>query len=210
MAVEITWLGRTSFRLRGREGTVITDPAPASSGYKIGKATGSVVTLSRRDDPEFGDAKLVAGDPRVLDAPGEYEVGGVLVTGVGLPMPEAGRHMTFLFELEGVRICHLGAMPGTDRPTLPDELDDIDVLLMPVGGGGSLSPRQAMDLMTKVDPSLVVPMFYKTEQERMDLEPIERFLSETGSKPEPQPRLTTTKASLPDALTVVVVQPRTI
>lgn len=210
MAVEITWLGRTSFRLRGREGTVIMDPAPASSGYKIGKVKASVVTLSQRDDPEFGDPTLVGGNSRVLDAPGEYEVGGVLVTGVELSASEEGRKMAFICELEGVRVCHLGAMAATENPTLATGLEDIDVLLMPVGNGPSLTGRQAVDLMTKVDPSIVIPMFYKTEQERMDLDPIDRFLSETGTKPEPQTKFSITKASLPDALTVVVLQPRSL
>jgi L-ascorbate metabolism protein UlaG (beta-lactamase superfamily) len=189
---------------------VITDPVPADSGYKIGKPTAAVVTLSRAGDPAYGDPNLVGGGARMLDAPGEYEVGGVLITGVALPSADGERHMAYLVELEGVRIGHLGAMPASDRPELPDELDDIDVLLMPVGDGPSLDGRQALDLMTKVDPSIVIPMFYKTAQERMEIDPIDRFLTETGTKPEPQPRFTTTKAGLPDALTVVVLQPRTV
>ncbi len=209
MAVEITWLGRTSFRLRGREGTVITDPVPASSGFKIGKASAGVATLSRVDDPEFGDPSLVPG-ARVLDAPGEYEVGGVLVTGVPLPLPEGGRNMAYLCEIESLRICHLGVMPPGDRPTLPDELDDIDVLLLPVGNGPGLTARQAVDLMTKVDPGIVIPMLYKAGQETMELDTLDPFLSETGSKHEPQTRCSVTKASLPDAMTVTVLQPRSL
>jgi L-ascorbate metabolism protein UlaG (beta-lactamase superfamily) len=208
MAVELTWLGRTGFRIRGREGAVVCDPPPASSGFKPGKPTADVVTLSRRDDPEMGDPQIVAGSPRVLNAPGEYEVGGVLVNGVAMERPDGGRDVAFLIQLEGLRICHLGAMSAAEKPVLPEELDDIDVLLLPVGNGPALSARQAFDLMTKVDPGIVIPMFYKTEQERMDIEPLDTFLGETGTRPEAQTRFQVTKASLPDALTVVVLQPR--
>jgi hypothetical protein len=81
---------------------------------------------------------------------------------------------------------------------------------MPAGGGPSLTGRQAADLMTAIDPSVAIPMLYKTDQERMELDPIDSFLSEAGSKPEPQPRFTTSKAGLPANLTVVVLQPRTV
>jgi L-ascorbate metabolism protein UlaG (beta-lactamase superfamily) len=209
MALEISWFGRTSFRLRGRQGTVITDPVPADSGYKLGKVTADVVTLSQKDEPAYGNASLVGGDPRVLDAPGEYEVGGVLVTAIPLPLPEGRRNMAYLFEIEGIRICQLGAIAPGEKPSLPEELEDVDVLLMPVGDGPTLTAEQAADLMTRIDPSVIIPMLYKTEQERMELDSLDRFLSETGSKPEPQAKFTTTKAGLPSALTVVVLQPRT-
>jgi L-ascorbate metabolism protein UlaG (beta-lactamase superfamily) len=207
MAIEITWLGRTCFRIRGREGTVITDPVPADSGYRPGKPSADVVTLSRASDPAFAGRDLVSGEPRVLDAPGEYEVGGILLTGVSLPLPEGERNVSFVIELEGIRVGHLG-LPAEGKLTPPAELEGVDVLLMPVGGGSSLTGRQAADLMTAVDPSVVIPMYYKTEQERLEIDPLERFLSEAGIRPEPQPRFTSTKNGLPEHLTVTVLQPR--
>jgi L-ascorbate metabolism protein UlaG (beta-lactamase superfamily) len=210
MAIEILWLGRTCFRIKGREGTVITDPVPADSGYKMGKANGDVVTLSQRDDPAFSAVDLLAGKHRVLDAPGDYEVGGVLVSGIGLRQPGGERMMAFVFELEGVKVGHLGAWKFEGKPTIPDELESVDVLLLPVGGGPSLTGRQAADLMTTIDPSVVIPMFYKTDQEKMDLDPLDTFLGEAGTRPEPQPRFTTTKSGLPENLTVTVLQPRTV
>jgi len=207
MAIEITWFGRTCFRIRGREGTVVTDPVPQDSGYKIGKLTADFVTLSNVDNPDYGRADAVS-DARALNAPGEYEVGGILVSGVSLKRADGTRNVAFVIEIEGIRVGHIGIPdPQTLKP-LPDELNDLDILLMPVGGGNSLSATQATDLMTTIDPAVVIPMHYKTDQERLDLEPLGRFLSETGTKPEPQPRFQSTKTGLPSDLTVVVLEPR--
>ncbi|MDZ7727793.1 MAG: MBL fold metallo-hydrolase [Dehalococcoidia bacterium] len=206
MAIEITWLGRTCFRIRGREGTVVMDPLPADSGFKPGKLTGDIVTQSRANDPQFGDPSVVGGSPRVLNAPGEYEIGGVLATAVALPYSDGTRNVAFIIEMELVRIAHLGLLSSEGKVSIPAELEDVDIVLLPAGDGPSLDGRQAADLITSMDPSVAIPMLYKTDQERMELEGLEKFLSETGAKPEPQPRYSTTKSGLPENLTVVVLQ----
>lgn len=208
MAIEITWLGRTCFRIRGREGVVLTDPVPADGSYRPGKPAADVVTLSRREDPSISAPEIVAGDPRVFDAPGEYEVGGILITGAATRLAGGERNVCFVIEMEGIRIGHLGLPYADAKAAAPAEFEGVDVLLMPVGGAPSLSGRQAADLMTALDPSVAIPMYFRTEQEQLEIEPLERFLSEAGTRPEPQPRFSSTKAGLPEHLSVVVLQPR--
>ena len=89
-----------------------------------------------------------------------------------------------------------------------ERFENVDVLLMPVGAGGSLPASAAADLMQRIDPNIVAPMNYRTELERADLEPIDRFLSEAGATPEPRPRLSVTRSSIPSELTVEVLKPR--
>jgi len=186
---------------------VITDPVAPDSGFKIGKLSADFVTLSNVDNPDYGRADAVS-DARALTAPGEYEVGGILVSGVSLKREDGTRNMAFVIEIEGIRVGHMGVPEPQSLKPLPEGLNDIDILLMPVGGGMSLSATQATDLMTTIDPSVVIPMHYKTEQERLELDPLGRFLSETGTKPEPQARFQSTKTALPADLTVVVLEPR--
>lgn len=206
--MEITWLGRNCFRLRGREGVVITDPCPKDSGYNLGKPTANVITLSRRDEPGYSAINAVAEGARVLDAPGEYEIGGVLVTGVATKLPDGQRNIVFVVELDTVRIAHLGLIAAAPSASILEEIGDIDVLLLPAGGLNSLAPALAQDVMTAMDPRIAIPMNYKTDVETMDLEPLDRFVSETGVKSEPQPRLQVTKSSLPAELSVVILQPK--
>jgi L-ascorbate metabolism protein UlaG (beta-lactamase superfamily) len=208
MALEITWLGRTCFRLKGREGTVITDPCPPESGFKIGKLDTDIATFSREADPAFSHRDALRGEPLMLGVPGEFEKGGILVTGTAIKRGDGERTIAFIVELDGIRVAHLG-VPGERIPDAAlKEIEGVDVLLFPVGGHGTIAPAVASDLMTALDARLAIPMLYKVGPETMDLEPIDSFLKETGTKPVPQPRVSVSKSSLPAELSVVVLEPR--
>jgi L-ascorbate metabolism protein UlaG (beta-lactamase superfamily) len=206
--VEITWLGRNCFRLRGRDGAVITDPCPPDSGYKLNKPQADIVTVSRRDDPGYSATSVVSGEPMVLDAPGEYEIGGILVTGVATRTPADERNVVFVVEIDGIRVGHLGLLGAAPSARTLEELEDVDILLFPVGGMNALAPAVAQDVMTTIDPSIAIPMNYGTEHESLGLEPLEKFLKETGGRNDPQPKLTVTKSSMPTELTVVILEPK--
>ncbi len=208
MAVEISWYGRTCFRIRGRGVTIVTDPCPPASGYRLGRLEADIVTLSRRDDPEYSYVEGIAGKPKVLEGPGEYEIGDALVAGLADPRPDGTRNIVFVFELEGIRIAHLGLPAKAPANSLVEQIDDVHVLLLPVGGGISLGAAAAADVMTTLDPHIAVPMHYRTEKETAPLDPIDRFLRETGTKLEPQPRLTVSPSQIPEELTVVILEPR--
>lgn len=204
MPVEITYLGRNCFRLKGREGTVLTDPCPPESGFALGKQTADIVTISRGDDPGYSYRAAVSGDAMVLDAPGEYEIAGMLVTGIAQKRNDGARNVVFVAEIDGIRIGHLG-LPTSNQF---DELKDVDVLLLPVGGGNAFSPVMAADVMTKIEPRVAIPMNYKAGKEPLDLLPLENFLKETGAKPEAQAKLNVSRSGLPADLTVMVLEPR--
>ncbi len=204
MAVEITYLGRNCFRLKGREGTVLTDPCPPESGFQLGKQTADIVTISREDDAGYSYRGAVTGEHMVLDAPGEYEIGGMLVTGVATKRADGSRNVVFVAEIDGIRIGHL----GVPTSNVFDELKNLDVLLLPVGGGNAFSPVMAADVMTRLEPRLAIPMNYKAGPEPLDLLPLENFLRETGAKPEPQQKISVSRTSLPQDLTVMVLEPR--
>lgn len=205
--MEITWLGRNCFRIKGREGVVITDPCPPSSGYKLGKPAADVVTLSNRSEAGYSSLESVAGEPVVLDAPGEYEIGGVLVEGLATRRADNSRNVVFVCELDGIRVGHLGLLATAPATDMLEQLK-VDILLLPVGGGNALGGRAAQDVMTAIDPKIAIPMNFKTDLEKMELEPLERFIKETGAKSEPQARLQISRSGLPGDLSVAVLQPR--
>ena len=206
--MEISWIGRTCFRLRGREGAVLTDPVSAATGHALGRTSAEIVTLSRRDDPDLSHVAGVRGEPKVFDAPGEYEVRGILLTGIPLPRADGSRTMAFLCEIDGVTVAHLGLPDAPPAAEALDRIEGVDVLLLPVSGGESLPASEAAELMRTIDPHVVIPMHYRTERERAELEPPDRFLSEAGASPEPSPRLNVTRANVPAELTVEVLRPR--
>ena len=204
MPVEITYLGRNCFRLKGRDGIVITDPCPPESGFTLGKQTAEVVTMSRRVDPGYSWSEGIGGNPVVLDAPGEYEIGGILVTGIATRAIDGSRNVVFISEIDGIRVGHL----GLTATAAIDDLKDVDVLLLPVGGSNALAPNLAADLMTKIEPRIAIPMNYQVGGEKLPLEPLAAFLKETGTKPEPQAKINVSRSGLPSDLTVMVLEPK--
>lgn len=204
MPIEITYYGRNCFRLKGREGCVITDPVPPDSGFVLGKQTADVVTISRAEDPGYAYDAGVGGQPMVLSSPGEYEIGGILVTGIAGRRSDGTRNVMFISEIDGIRVGHLGLANTANL----EEFKNVDVLLIPVGGGNGLAPNMAADLMTKIEPRIAIPMNYKAGPEDLPLEPLESFLKELGSRPEPQPRINVSRSGLPADLTVMVLEPK--
>jgi L-ascorbate metabolism protein UlaG (beta-lactamase superfamily) len=203
MPVEITWLGRNCFRLKGRDGVVLTDPCPPDSGFNVGKQSANIVTISNRDDAGYSYRTGITS-PHFLDAPGEYEVGGILVTGIATKRGDGGRNVVFVCEIDGIRVGHLGLASSQGL----EEIKDVDILLFPAGGGNALGGAAAADVMTKLDPRVAIPMNFKTAGETSELQPLETFLKETGAKPEPQAKVQYSRTQLPQDLTMVVLEPR--
>ncbi|HLH23624.1 MAG TPA: MBL fold metallo-hydrolase [Chloroflexota bacterium] len=211
--MELTWLGHSCFRLRARDLTIVTDPFGSDLGLALGKVSADVVTVSHAE-PNHNAINLVDGSPRVVAGPGEYELAGVMITGVATPRPpgqsrDVPRNTAYLVELDEVTICHLGdlAAPlGSDQVAV---VKDADVLLLPVGGHCTIDAAQAAEIAAQVEPKLVVPMHYLTPGVRLELDPVDRFCREIGAAElTPQPRLNVTRSNLPDQLTVVLLEPR--
>lgn len=211
--MELSWLGHSCFRLRGRDLTVVTDPFGPGIGYSPAKIQADVVTVSH-DEPNHNAIGTVEGSPRVVAGPGEYELSGVMITGVATPRPagqsrDVPRNTAYLFELDDVTVCHLGdlAAPlGTDQIAV---VRDADVLLLPVGGHCTIDATQAAEVVSQVEPKLVVPMHYRTPAVQLELDEVDRFCREIGAADlTPQPRLNLTRSGVPDQLTVVLLEYR--
>ncbi|TAK32818.1 MAG: lactamase [Chloroflexota bacterium] len=211
--MEITWLGHASFRLKGREATVITDPYSPTLGYAIGKPAATIVTVSHQH-PGHSYTAAVGGEPHIVDGPGEYEIAGVFITGIATYHDTErgqlrGRNTVFLIELDEVTVCHLGDLGHVPSAEQTETMNNVDVLLIPVGGKNSLNATGACETISLLEPKIVIPMHYKTEAVKAELDPLDKFLKEMGVKEAaPQPKLSVSKSSLPAQTTVVLLEPR--
>ena len=217
--MDLTWLGHACFRLRGRDVTILTDPYEAAGlGYPPLATSANVVTISN-DHPHHAGLSSVQGRPQVLRGPGEYEIGGALVWGVRTSRPKDGavpgaaaKNTAFIVQLEELTICHLGDL--AQAPLTPEELahiKDADVLLVPVGGNCTINATQAAEVVAQVEPKVIVPMHYATDETRgqLALDDVGRFCKELGATDAaPRSRLSVTAASLPAEPTVVLLEAR--
>jgi len=208
--MEITWYGHSCFRLTQRKkSTIVTDPYDHKVvGYKPLKLRADVVTVST-DAPGHNFVKAVKGARHILRGPGEYEIGSVFITAMRIDGKgeKARRNIVFAFDYEDVTVVHLGNLKRTLTQAEIEPLGKVDIALVPIGGGGGLDASQAAEVVSVLEPAIVIPMHYRTAGEQMSLEGVERFLKEMGAEGvKPIPSLKVTRSNLPEEVKVVVLE----
>jgi len=207
--MEITWFGHSCFRIKGKEVLLVTDPFADSIGYPSVNLTANIVTVSH-GHPGHSYTDGVDGSPKVLTRPGEYEVGGVFITGISTfhdfeQGETRGKNIVYLMEIDEVRLCHLGDLGHLPSPRQMEDLGNVEVLFLPIGGISTIDARMAAEVVRLLSPKIVIPMHYGTEVATW-LEPSGKFLKEMGlGDVVPQPKLSVTRSNLPLETQVVVL-----
>lgn len=219
--MEISWFGHSCFALRGKNVTLITDPFSPQQGssqgetLRLGKVTASIVTISH-NHPGHNYAEAVGGNPRVVRGPGEYEISDVLITGVpsyhdGKRGQEQGRNTIYVIHIDDVVVCHLGDLGHTLQEEQLEEVADADVLLIPISGQHTINAAQAAEVISQVEPRIVIPMHYRPSSSEVPDSPgpLDKFCREMGVEVmHRQPKLTITRTSVPAETQVVILETR--
>jgi len=215
--MEITWYGHSCFRLTERSyATVVTDPFDGKTvGYGVLKLKADIVTVSH-DAPGHSNVDVVKGTSHVIEGAGEYEIGGVFITGVttdGVGSAKKKnkeillRNTVYVFDYDGITVAHLGDLKQVPTQSEIESLGTINVALVPVGGGGGLNAAKAAEVISLIEPNIVVPMHYATPASKISLDSLSKFIKEMGlSKSESQPSLKVTRSALPDETKVMVLE----
>jgi L-ascorbate metabolism protein UlaG (beta-lactamase superfamily) len=210
--MEITWLGHSFFRLRAKEATVAIDPIARKGAG--GKVPADIVLISH-DHAGHSAREAVSGSARVLTRPGEYEIKGVSIVGVQTAHDaeggkRRGANTAWIVQLEEINVCHLGDIGHTLTEEQAEAIGHVDVLLVPVGGHNTINAVQANEIVTRLEPKIVVPMHFSTgDGGEAALAPVDVFLREQGLRTvEPQAKLTLTRTALPEDTQVVVLDHR--
>jgi L-ascorbate metabolism protein UlaG (beta-lactamase superfamily) len=210
--MEITWYGHACFRLKGREGIVITDPYHKSLGLTLPSLKSNIVTISH-DTPHHNYTAGVKGDFKVVDSPGEYEINSIFVTSIYMrpdkknKQEQSGRNNVFVIDIEEITVCHLGDISHVPTQSQVEDMGSIDVLLVPVGGKSALNATQAAEVISLIEPYVVIPMHYNLPNLTIEFDPVSKFLKEMGiSKMDTVDSLKITKSGLPQETQVVVLE----
>lgn len=213
--MEIVWLGHSSFRIKGKGATIVTDPYdPGKTGLKFPKVTADIVTVSH-DHFDHNQGKLVGGNPKVLTGPGEYEVSGVSIFGIASyhddkEGEERGKNTIYRMSVDGVRVCHLGDLGHKLGDEQLEAVGDIDVLLVPVGGVYTIDAGAASEVVSSLEPRVVIPMHYQIKglnpEIFKELDGVDKFVKELGIEPTHDSKYNTTVDKLPDEMQLVVLE----
>ncbi len=208
--MELTWYGLACFRISDRALKVVTDPYNPDVGLTLPRLHADVVTVSH-DQPGHNYVRAVSGARKVIDGPGEYELGGVFITGIRT-WHRQGRNgdpnTIFLFEYGDLTICHLGDLGYVPKQEEIEALGEVSVLLVPVGGRQTLTGAEAAEVVSLVEPAYVIPMHYHMPGLTFRLDRLDKFLREMGvSDPKEMESLKISrKSELPTETEVILLK----
>lgn len=210
--MNIIWHGQACFKLstqKEKNGSVniLIDPFEKETGLRPPKLEADVLLLT---DPK---KKAVAGPALLVTGPGEYDFKGIYIQGIeGQSKNEDGaaKSTIYIIEAEDMKLCHLGLLGQKElTPEQLEKIGDVDILMVPMGGGMALEAGEALKIMSQVEPKITIPMYYKIPGLKLKLEELGRFLKALGIKSlEAQPKLSLKKKDLSEEeAKVIVLQP---
>lgn len=214
--MEIIWHGHSCFTLKGKDATVILDPYNGL-GDKLPKFKGDILIQGDVLAREKGELAPVDGEPKHIDWPGEFEVSGVAIEGFSADQhaKEGGQegenvHL-YVVVVDGIKVCHLSGLSHELSTELLERIGDVDVLLLPVGGGPVLTGKRAYGVMESVEPRVVIPSYFAATNSELGIGGAEEFLKEAGKgdlAPETSFKVSS-RSSLPDDNTeIILLEPK--
>lgn len=209
--MEIIWYGHACFRLKDRLTTVITDPYDKTLGLPLPRPKADIVTISH-DVPHHNHTEGLKGEFKVIKGPGEYEIGGIFITGIHLATPkkntaEVTQNNIYVIYIEDIAVCHLGDLSQVPTQNQVEDLGSIEVLMVPVGGQNTLNAAQAAEVISLIEPYIVIPMHYHLPDLTVKLDPVDKFLKEMGvTKADTVDTLKLTKSGLPEETQIVLLE----
>jgi L-ascorbate metabolism protein UlaG (beta-lactamase superfamily) len=215
--MEIQYFGHSCFRIKGKDSILLTDPYSPQIGLKMSKTSADIVTVSHQHY-DHNNISAVTGttkrpNPFIISGPGEYEISGVFIYGLssfhgGAKGAKRGENTIYVINMDGIRLAHLGDLGHPLRDEQLEELNGVDILMIPVGGTYTLDSHQAVEVINQIEPRMVIPMHYQLPGLKIDLAPVEEFLKEIGMEVRPIDKLITSIDKLPEERQVVVLNAR--
>ncbi len=177
----VSWLGHSCFHIMGSNGlSILTDPFDKSVGYKMPKIKADVVLISHNHS-DHNSVEAVAGGFSVVRRPGMHVASGMVFRGVATYHDEQagarrGENTVFCFQVDGIRMCHLGDLGHVLKQKEIQEIGEVDLLFIPAGGIYTIDAAGADKVASQLHPQIIIPMHYQTKALRFPLDPVSKFL----------------------------------
>jgi L-ascorbate metabolism protein UlaG (beta-lactamase superfamily) len=196
--MEISYLGHACFKIKSLNTKLLIDPFDSKMvGIKMPREEVDAVLVSH-NHKDHGFVEAAYGYRKIIDGPGEYEIGGISIIGFSTyhddkQGEERGKNTIYLIESEGLKVLHLGDLGHVLSSKQVEAVGNVNILMIPVGDKYSLGPKDAARIVTDIEPQIIIPMHYYFEginKEYFDgLLPVDDFLSEVGLSVERMPKL---------------------
>lgn len=198
----ITWFGQSCFRIEAKEGSVLIDPFSPDIGLKPPKIKDDLVLVTH-EHYDHNNTEGASPETFIIRTPGEYEKNSISVLGVRSfhdksEGKERGPNTIYIIKCEDMTICHLGDL-GQEKLTEQqvEDIGDVDILMIPVGGSYTINYKEAVGVISQIEPKIAIPMHYKVKGLESDIENADKFVKELGLTPEKVDKLKISKKNLP-------------
>lgn len=183
--MHISWHGHYTIKLQSGDTTIVIDPHSSDTGLSAFRAKANIVALSNPADASMSQVSGIQGEPVVLSSPGEYALQGLTLHALGWHDAAGNERSLQRWQIEDIVLLYVGALDRdmTDPELQELEKTNIDVLLVPVGGGSGLTTKAALSLVSKIEPRIVIPIHYQLPGLKEKLEPVDQFAKEMGVDP---------------------------
>jgi L-ascorbate metabolism protein UlaG (beta-lactamase superfamily) len=190
--MQITWKGQSCFQINTSQGknnqvNIVIDPYSEDMGLKVPKLEADILLVSH-EHHDHNNVKAVGGSPFLIHGPGEYEVKEVFIQGIpafhdSSLGKERGTNTIYTIEAEDLKICHLGDLGQKElQPEQIEKIGEVDILMIPVGGTYTISAKEAVKIMSQIEPSIIIPMHYQLPKLKIKLDGIDSFFKVMGIK----------------------------
>lgn len=210
----LKWFGHACFLITSENGTrVLTDPFDEKVGYPLPEAEADIVTTSH-SHYDHNNVGIVRGAFQHLDKPGAYLANGIEIKGISTfhdadSGAKRGENTVFVFKIDGIRLCHCGDLGHALTPGQVEEIGEVDILLVPVGGVYTVDAAGAAEVMRQLKPAITIPMHYKTKALSFFLDGPDKFLDRAGGgRPAGKRELEITRESLSSYPGIIVMEYR--
>lgn len=215
--MDIYWYGQSCFKLKGKNASVVIDPFyPDFTGLTLPRDLSADVVLSTHEHGDHSNVTVVTNPtgskPMIFKLVGEYEVAGAVITGIpsfhdNSNGSQRGSNIIFHMMIDGLNLVHLGDL-GQDKLTEEQiaQIGQTDILLVPVGSIFTINSKAASEIVSQLEPKIIIPMHYKIPGLKFELDPVLDFLKEMGAEGVLSvPKLSITKEKLPEEPMIVVL-----
>lgn len=203
----IQWHGQACFQITSSQGknnhvNIVIDPFDEATGLNLPKMEADILLVSHQHH-DHNNVKGVSGTPVLVEGPGEYEIKEVFIQGIpsfhdDSSGKERGQNTIYTIEAEEIKICHLGDFGQKElTPEQIEKIGPVDILMVPVGGVYTISAKEAVKVMSQIEPSIIIPMHYQVPKLKAKLDGLDKFLKTMGMKSiTPQPKLSIKKKDI--------------
>lgn len=175
----LRWHGHSCFEIESGRRIVIDPHNGRSIGLRPPRLKADLVLVTH-DHFDHNAVHIVGGKPKIIKEPGEHNIFGMKITGISayhdkVQGAKRGKVTMFKIQTEGISLLHMGDIGHIPPPAMIEEIGDVDILLLPIGGTYTIDPEEAKKTIDLINPRIIVPMHYKIPGLSLTLRPVDEF-----------------------------------